>query len=241
MVSQIDMVKKMGFLLVVFLACGGCMDGPFYAIKRANPYFQADYRKDRVLGPIFEDRLSELDLLKRQLPNMDSAKQSQWATELEQIILADPSSELRSRAVTAVASIDAESAIRALNAASTDEVEKVRLAACQAWLIRGDSAARDMLINMASKADETTSVRQAAIESLSTFNDEDVKQTLTVLLDERSPAIQYQVAQSLKEMTGADYGGDFESWKQYMAGLNPPLPEPKSMTTRVWESIPKWR
>lgn len=217
------------------------MDGPFYAIKRANPYFQAEYRKDRALGPIFEDRLSELDLLKSQLPTMDASKQSQWASQLEQIILADPSSELRSRAVVAVASIETEAALRALNAASSDEVEKVRLAACKSWQIRGDRAARDMLISMASKPDETTSVRQAAIEALSTFNDEDVKQTLAVLLDDRSPAIQYQVAQSLKEMTGADYGGDFESWKQYMAGLNPPLPEPKSMTAQVWDALPKWR
>jgi hypothetical protein len=217
------------------------MDGPFYAIKRANPYFQAEYRKDRALGPTFEDRLNELDKLESQLPKMDPAQQAEWASEIEQIIRLDPSSELRSRAVLTVATVNSESAVRALNAASTDEVEKVRLAACKAWKLRGDATSRAMLINLATKADETTSVRQAAIESLSAFEENEVKETLTVLLDDRSPAIQYQVAQSLQKMTGADYGGDFESWKEYMAGLNPPLPEPKSMTTKVWESLPMLR
>ncbi len=42
-------------------------------------------------------------------------------------------------------------------------------------------------------------------------------------------------------MTGEDYGGDFESWKQYMAGLNPPAPVEKSMSAKLWDAVPKWR
>ncbi|MEZ6134947.1 MAG: HEAT repeat domain-containing protein [Pirellulaceae bacterium] len=234
------MVKQITFLLAMCL-CSGCADGPFYAIKRANPYFQAEFRRDRELGPTFEDRLGEMQKLESTITRMDPSKQALWADRLEQIIRDDSSSELRARAVAAVASIQTESALRALNAASADEVEKVRLAACQAWKKRGDTAARDMLLSLATKADETTSVRQAAIESLSAFDEAEVRSALALLLEDRSPAVQYQVAQSLKTMTGQDFGGDFEKWKQFMAGENPDPPTPKSMSAAIWESLPSWR
>ncbi len=153
------------------------MDGPFYAMKRANPYFQAEFRRDRELGPTFEDRLNELELLESQLAGMSPERQAEWADQLEQIILSDPSAEMRSRAVAAVAEIRSEAAVRALNSASTDAVEKVRLAACRSWKNRGDAAARDMLISLSSNADETTSVRQAAIDGLSAFDQAEVRHT----------------------------------------------------------------
>ncbi len=225
-------------LLAVCTLCSGCADGPFYALKRANPYFQREFRRDRQLGPTFEDRLAELELLNKQLPAMDPTRRAEWSNHLEQIILNDPSSELRSRATLAIATIPTEAATRALNGASADDVEKVRLAACKAWKNRQGPAARDMLLSLAAKQDETPSVRQAAIEALGAFDESEVRATLTDLLDDRSPAIQYQVTQSLKELTGRDYGGDFESWKLYMAGQDVPEPAPKSFTATIWEALP---
>ncbi len=233
-------------LVVAMLALGtwgmsGCTDGPFYHMKKANPYFQSQWKKDRQLGPIFADRLDELELLTSQLPTMAAAEQTQWAEQLSSIIQKDPSSEMRARAVAAIAQLPFEVAVTALNFASGDEVEKVRLAACHAWKLRGDQPARDMLLSLA-QTDESTSVRQAAVDGLAVFkSDPEVQSTLTSLLSDRSPAVQYQVAQSLKTITGRDYAGDFDAWKRFMDGEDVPQPPPISTAERVWNSLPSWR
>jgi len=234
------------WLLVAMLALGagtlsGCIDGPFYHLKKANPYFQSQWKKDRELGPVFSDRLQELELLKKQLPTMASSEQVPWAQQLSGIIQKDPSSEMRAQAVAAIALIQADTAVTALNFASGDDVEKVRLAACRAWKMRGDIPARDMLLSLA-QTDESSSVRQAAIDGLSVFpQDPEVKSALASLLNDRSPAIQFHVAQSLKTITGRDYQGDFEAWKRFMGGEDVPQPTPLSTAEKVWNSLPSWR
>lgn len=235
------MIKKFSLSLALCTCVAGCSDGPFYALKRANPYFQREFNKDKERGVTFENRLEHLDRLQAKLPTMDAAEQATWAASLEQIIRSDPSAEMRARAVKTIAKMPSEAAIRALNAASADDVEKVRLAACKAWKERGDAAARDMLLSLVAKGNETTSVRQAAVEGLGVFDEAEVRTQLTSLLDDASPAVQFQVTQSLKTMTGRDYGGDFESWKQYMAGVDVPVPEPQSMTAVIVDALPKWK
>ena len=226
---------------LLVLIAAGCTDGPFYHMKRMNPYFMSEWKKDRELGPVFEDRIAELELLKSKLPRMDAAEQDRWAQQIEQLVLNDPSPELRSQAALCLSQISSPAAIRALNAASADEVEKVRLMACKAWEQRGGNEARDMLMSLATKSDETTSVRKAAVNALASFDEPEVRSTLTNLIDDPSPAIQFQVADSLKTITGRDYGGDFESWKQFMAGQDVPEPQTKSMTARMWDALPSWR
>lgn len=232
------MARTLILIALPLVACVGCADGPFYAMKRANPYFQWEWQKDRELGPTFRDRLAELDLLQSQLASMTAEKQQQWAGTLKHMIQHDASAEIRARATRTIATIDSPLTDTALNIASADDVEKVRLAACRAWENRQSTAARDMLMSLAAKGDETPSVRQAAIESLAAFDNAEVRATLGQLLDDRSPAVQYQTAQSLQEMTGRNYGGDFESWKQFLAGEDVPEPEPKSMTATLWDSLP---
>jgi hypothetical protein len=228
-------------MLLATSSLAGCIDGPFYAMKRVNPFFQKEFKKDRALAPTFDDRMQELTLLESRLPSMAPETQQAWARQLEVLITKEPSPEMRARATKVVAKLPFEEAIRALNSASADESEKVRLAACSAWKVRGDAAARDMLLSLSIRADETTSVRQAAIDALSVFDDGEVFAQMSRLLDDRSPAIQFQVARSLKSMTGRDYGGDFASWKEFLAGNDVPPPAPKSLTATLWDSLPSFR
>ncbi|MCC7338794.1 MAG: HEAT repeat domain-containing protein [Pirellulaceae bacterium] len=239
-VSCLGTTAALGTLAFGLALASGCTDGPFYQMKKMNPYFQSQWKKDRALGPTFTDRLAELDLLQSQLARMPEAEQQQWTEQLSRIIQKDPSAEMRARAVATVAQLPSDSAVTALNFASGDDVEKVRLAACHAWKLRGGEAARDMLMSLA-ETDESTSVRQAAIEGLSVFELNEVKSTLIKLLSDRSPAVQFQVAQSLKSLTGRDYGGDFETWKQFMAGEEVPEPPQPSLAERAWNSLPSWK
>lgn len=210
----------MAFIGCLFLL-SGCVDGPLYALKRVNPYYTAQWKKDREHGPTYDDRYDELIFVKSRLPAMDPAEQAEWSTRLASIVQNDVSAEMRSQAVGAIAGLKTPEATKALNAASSDDVEKVRLAACRAWKLHGGQEAADMLSSIAIRKDETTSVRQAAIASLAALPDANAQSTLARLIDDDSPAIQYQVAQSLGEITGQEYGGDIGAWKQYLASQQP--------------------
>lgn len=212
------LLLRFSLLFTVFVAVCGCMDGPFYAMKRLNPYFQSQWREDRALGPTFADRLKELEKLEARMDSLGPSEQTQVAEKLARTATEDPSPEVRIAAIRSMAQLPAPSVVKALNTASVDEVEKVRLATCEAWQVRGGQDARDMLLSMA-KADDSGSVRQAAIESLGDFDDPAVLRTLADLLDERSPAINYCAAQSLAKLTGKEYGGDFKQWQAYVADL----------------------
>lgn len=203
----------------------GCMDGPFYHLKRLNPYYISRWNADRKYGPTFDDRMNELQDVEKRLPAMDLVTQNEWSERFEELIRDDPSPELRCVATRCVATIDSPAAERALNTASADEIEKVRFAACKAWEKRGDAKARDMLLSLA-QADESNTIRQAAVVSLASFNDPEVLRTLGNLMEDPSPAIQYNVAQSLATLTGENYGGDVEGWKKYLAANVPPAVSP---------------
>jgi hypothetical protein len=222
-------------MLVMALGFGtsvlcGCHDGPFYAMKKVNPYFLSKWRADRQLGPTYEDRLQELRELNREITSLAPSEQEDWAARLEQMVQKDPSPEIRSWAVRCLAQIDSPASTRGLNMASTDDVEKVRLIACSAWRIRGGEPAKNMLLSLA-REDESSSVRQAAIESLAAFNEPEVLQSLGNLLEDRSPAIQVSVARSLAGMTGRDLGVDIEAWQSELQAMG--INRPSSMKEMI--------
>jgi HEAT repeat protein len=223
-------------ILLGLAALSGCHDGVLYKMKSLNPYYQNEWKQDLARGTTFGQRLEELQYLDDQIGSMSVDQQSKYALVLEGVIKNDTSPEMRTQAISVLAKIPGESTIRGLNAASIDKSEKVRLAACQAWSKIGGPDARNMMLTLANNPSESTSVRQAAISVLSKFGDDQVRSTLTGLLDDKSPAIQYQVAQSLKQITNRDYGGDIQAWRDYMAGNDVPQPE-QSTLTAFWNSI----
>ena len=97
-----------------------------------------------------------------------------------------------------------------------------------------------MLLTMANNTSETTSVRQAAIESLSAFDEGEVRTALRELLGDRSPAVQYQVTQSLTRLTGRTYGGDIQAWRDYLDGAEVPPPE-RSWAEKLGTGFSIWR
>ncbi|MGN6544135.1 MAG: HEAT repeat domain-containing protein [Aureliella sp.] len=218
-------------------ACPGCSDGPLFQLKKISPWHQREWRKDRELGPTFTQRLEQLELIDAQLASMSPQDREKWAVQLEKIVTSDTSAEMRARSAAVLAKIDSEAAIRGLNAASTDEVEKVRLAVCRAWGLRNDEHARDMLLSLA-KTDDSDDVRQAALASLGSFDSPDVRAMLVECLDNKNPAIQQQAVIALRSITGRDYGGDFDAWKRYAGGEDVAEQQPASFTARVMQSLP---
>jgi len=218
----------------------GCADGLWYQMKKVNPYYRAEWKRDEEFGTTFAQRLEEIQLLRNRLPTMEPTKQAAWASRLEHVIANDASPEFRAQAVAAVALVPGEAAVRALNAASTDSSEKVRLTACRAWQQLGGPEARDMLLTLANNESESTSIRQAAIAALASFDESEVRESLVLLLDDRSPAVQYHVTRSLAKLTARDFGGDMQAWRDFMSGQEVE-DTPKSLTATFLDSIPFFR
>jgi len=205
-------------------------------MKQMNPFYRKQWQKDQELGPTYTQRIEELELLDSQLTSYAPDDQLRWAMQLETLIQSDPSPELRARAVQALAKIQNDTVTRALNRASADDIEKVRMAAAKSWGTQKTTPAREMLLSMAT-SDTSNSVRAIAIRSLGNFEDPEVRQSLAGMIDDRSPAIQYEAAQSLVKLTGRNYGGDFASWKKFLNGEVVPEPEPKTMTAQALEYV----
>lgn len=222
--------------LLSLFAFTGCTDGLMHKMKSANPYFINEWKKDSKYGVTYIERVDELKRLQQWLPNMEPSEQATWAERLEERIKKDASPEFRCLAVQTITAIDCPTTVRALNSASTDQAEKVRLAACEAWPKVGGKEARDMLLTLATNAKETPSVRRAAVASLAKFDDAEVRSTLANILDDKSPALQYQATVSLKQITGKDFGGDLQSWRDFMQGKDVPEPE-KGFMANVWETL----
>jgi hypothetical protein len=233
------MIRKL-ICSISLLILVGCTDGVLFQMKRMNPYYRAQWKKDEQFGVTFDQRLDELSRLRSSLPSMTPQEQASWTAYLEHLIINDASPEFRAQAVQTIALIPGDSTLRSLNAASTDESEKVRLIACRAWQQIPGPQAKDMLLTLANNSGETTSVRQSAIDGLANFDDAEVRAALMELLNERSPAIQYQVTRSLAKITGRDFGGDFQVWRDYMEGKDV-AEVPASMASTILSGVKFWR
>ncbi|MEM8735134.1 MAG: HEAT repeat domain-containing protein [Planctomycetota bacterium] len=198
------------------------MDGPFYSLKSVNPYFLSEWRQDQKLGETFDDRMNELRRIENRVARMEAVERDEWAFRLEKIIQDEPSPEMRCQAIRCLAKMDSPAVDRSLKRACTDEVDKVRMFACNALKESGSAEARDLLLTVA-KADTSNSVRQAAVDSLAAFDDPEVIRSLGSMLDDQSPAIQKSVADSLAQITGEQFGGDMDRWKTLVDTIVPPV------------------
>jgi HEAT repeat protein len=208
------------------------MDGPFYALNASMPWTQRAWQEDEKLGPTFTKRMEEFDVLENQIASLPSDEQERWANFLSEMIETETSPELRRRSVECMARIPGEIADEGLTKASEDQVEKVRIAACNAWRSRDNQTAEKMLVQIA-VSDQSSSVRIAALEALGTTAGGSAKEAMEVALEDDDPAIQFQAIKALKNITGEDFGGDIEAWQKYLASSSG-LPDQPVLADRSW-------
>ncbi|MFO0013817.1 MAG: HEAT repeat domain-containing protein [Planctomycetota bacterium] len=218
----------------------GCTDGPFFQMKKLNPYIQSQWRKDREKAVVYSQRVDEMRLLRKQIARMSPDDQSKWIQSLSKILREETSPELRREAVLVLQqTMERQDAVNAVTPMIQDENEKVRLTVAQTLGTRSNPEAASALMLMA-KSDRSRVVQLAAIESLGKHPSNDVQQFLASKLEDRSPAMQYQASLALKKVTGRNYGGDIDAWKRYLAGEDVPETRP-SLADSMKSILPTWR
>ncbi len=103
-----------------------------------------------------------------------------------------------------------------LLAAVNDASPLVRIAACEAWSHRNGETAVGALSKLLID-DDDGDVRIAAARALGKIKSPQAVQLLGSTLDDRDPAVQLVVMDSLRNLTGQEIGRDVNAWYKYLA------------------------
>ena len=206
-------VSKFVIALALCLTLGfswGCMGTPVYRL-----WYRSQWMEDEQARPSLHARLEELEALRSRASNMSEAEQARIAANLARALADDPTPLYRAHAVRTLAELSAPAASEALRAAVHDQDPSVRIEACAAWGRRGTEEAVPVLGEVLSK-DAELDVRIAAARELENYRIPGVIPALGVALDDSDPALQHRAIQSLKVVTGKDFGNSVPAWRQFV-------------------------
>jgi HEAT repeat protein len=88
--------------------------------------------------------------------------------------------------------------------------------------------------------DPDTDVKIVAARSLGKFKDPQAAQALASIVDDNNPALQQTAMDSLRTVTGKDYGYSASAWREYMQGGAPTPPPSPSIAQRLREDWWWW-
>ena len=170
--------------------------------------------------------------LAKEAKQADSARCDAIATELAHEIKDEEDPMLRAEIIGALGDVRSPTTVVVLRAAMGDSSDRVRIRACEAWGKAGGEPAVAALAN-AMESDDCVDVRLAAAKALGKTRDQGAVAVLGRGLRDRDPAIQYRSMQSLKEVTGEDFGDNVGHWQEYIATGRPPEGAEVSIADRV--------
>jgi HEAT repeat protein len=166
----------------------------------------------------------------------DSPEQRQITDQLARQIQVEPDPLVRQAIVSSMGEFHTPIAQQVLEAGLSDENATVRQTSCRALGRRAEPSSVTCLAN-ALNTDKDIDVRMAAADALGKIKTPEATKALAVALDDRDPALQYAGVQSLKAITGKDYGPDVQAWRQVAAGQAPPA-HPTSVAERLRRVTP---
>jgi hypothetical protein len=180
-------------------------------------------------------RVEAIEQFAMRSTGVDTPEQREITDQLARQMQVEPDPLVREALVKAIAEFRTPQAQQVLEAGLADENKAVRIACCKALGHRAEAISVERLAN-ALRTDEDIDVRLAAAEALGQTKTPESIQALTVALDDRDPALQYVGVQSMKSITGHDYGPDVATWRQVAAGGQPPPAQTPSVAER-WRRI----
>lgn len=217
-------IWKLGLALGLVALCG-CQ-----SLSWPNTWPFPEHERTSYLTPAM--RVDAISQLAAEADGTNSPEQRQLADQLARQIQIEPDPLVRRAIVDAISEFQTPLAQQVLRAGLKDENASVRIACCKSLGRNGDAEAVDPLAQ-ALRNDSEVDVRLAAAEALGNIKSPQSMEALIIALDDRDPALQYVGVQSLKSITGEDYGGDVRAWRQVASGEKPPHPEAPSLAKRL--------
>jgi hypothetical protein len=202
------------FYLALLLAFGllssGCAGGWL-----ANHVPWGQKKEPEVPGiKTADQRIAELKVLAEKAPEKPAAEQQRISEKLARQIEKEQDPLVREQIVSTLAVYPTPLAAKVLQAALNDPESNVRIMACKAWGTRGGQEAVEPL-SSALNSDSNIDVKLAAARALGKIKDPAALPPLADLLAESDPAIQHRAIESMKTISGRDFGADVNAWRQF--------------------------
>ncbi|GMQ80128.1 MAG: hypothetical protein BMS9Abin04_072 [Planctomycetia bacterium] len=213
-----------GFLL---LAAAGCSVGP----SNYWPYWPFE-PPDRTTYQTPAKRIARLSALAADASQVEAAEQVQILAELVEEYHAEEDPLVRAQVLRTAAAFQSEVVDELLREGLTDASGKVRIDCCEILGKRGDAEAIATLARVLDQ-DKDIDVQLAAVRALAHFRDAAAVEALATALDSPDPALQYRAIQSLRTMTGKDFGNDTSRWREYVRSGPPAPPAAPSLADRL--------
>jgi HEAT repeat protein len=179
-----------------------------------------------------QQRIEELKVLAK-----SSSPPPETVAQLVKEIQTEQDPLVRMNIVRVLAKASEPSASAVLHAGLEDPDNGVRIACCEAWGKRsGPEAVAELSAVL--RAESNIDVRMAAAKALGATGQATAVQPLAEVLADNDPAIQRRAIESLKSVSGKDFGYDVPAWRQYAAG-EPVEPRPVSFAERLRDILPR--
>jgi len=200
----------------------GCATAPKMSWPAWTGLAKAEDEGPKILTP--KDKLDQLRALAKKGPSMTPEMQEKVVAELARGIPNEQDPMLRAQILRTLAVFPTELSAKVLAAGINDKDSNVRIAACDAWGIRGGPEATESL-GQALSNDAVFDVRMAAARGLGKVAHPNAIGPLGKALDDPDPAMQRRAMLSLKDASGRDYGGDVNAWREFVHGGQPAVRE----------------
>lgn len=220
-----------GWLVMLALASlAGCQ-------SMSLPHVWPFAERERTTYHTPKMRMDAIGQIAAKSTGVDSPDQRQITDELARQIQIEPDPLVRVAVVNAIAEFRTPIAQQVLEAGLNDDSQAVRIACCRVLGKRAEPGSVPRL-SQALKQDTKLDVRLAAAEALGKIKSPESVKAMVTALEDRDPALQYVGVQSMKALTGQDYGGDVDAWRQLATGNAPPAPKPPSIAERLRSMSP---
>ena len=214
-------------ILLLLLAIGGlgsqvgCTTIPSWAARW--PIIEEDrttYRTPRL-------RADAVRAFAERSTGTDSQDQRDLTDQLARQIQIEPDPLVREAILETIAEYRTPLALQVLEAGLRDDEPSVRVTCCELLGERGDPATIKSLA-AALESDDSMDVRLAAAEALGGIRSPEAIRALSIAVEDRDPAMQFVGVNSMKAISGQDFGGDVDAWRQFAKGEAPQIEQDAS-------------
>jgi len=218
---------------LVLASSAGCRDALLYDLSWGWPGFREkeDPAELARYGVMPLQRMQEIEVLAAKATAGSALEREQVTQELARRIQKEMDPIVRTKIMTALGSTQTPTAVAVLRAGVRDPDAGVRLACCAAWGKQGGREAIELLEGVI-RSDKEVDVRLAAIAALGKLKDRSCIPALAPALEDSDIAVQFRAMESMKQISGRDYGHDVQKWREYAQGGQPVEP-PVSVADRI--------
>lgn len=182
-------------------------------------------------GPTPKEQIAELRALAKSAQSMSAEEQERTALRLAERLAGEQDSIIRCEILRAMGPLKTPTAAAMLRAGLEDKDLDVRTSVCEIWGERGDLEAIEVLSETLTQ-DTNLDVRLAAARGLGKIKNQAAVEPLGTALDDPDPALQRRAVESLKQVTGRNFGNDIVAWRTYVQGGEPARRRPSLV--EIW-------